>query len=115
MRMVDVFPWRIVILTAPMSIFKFACPSCQQRISASLEDAGTSGTCPRCGDEFTVPAGGTTGPSRDPVPPELPVVEPPPLPPDPGSSTAPPSLTAPPQTGVFARAFSKPGLAFLAA
>jgi hypothetical protein len=35
--------------------FKFECPSCGQRISATVEDAGTVGICPACRNEFEVP------------------------------------------------------------
>jgi hypothetical protein len=36
--------------------FKFACPHCGQRISATPEDVGTAGGCPSCQQEFTVPS-----------------------------------------------------------
>ena len=35
--------------------FKFACPHCDQRISADVKDAGVHGTCPTCSATFQVP------------------------------------------------------------
>ena len=35
--------------------FKFECPFCGQRISATTEDVGTIGICPACRIEFKVP------------------------------------------------------------
>jgi predicted RNA-binding Zn-ribbon protein involved in translation (DUF1610 family) len=38
-----------------ISVFKFPCPHCGQRISAAIHDAGTDGNCPRCNAAFVVP------------------------------------------------------------
>jgi hypothetical protein len=48
--------------------FKFACPSCGQRIGATLEDVGTIGGCPSCQQEFTVPAPVNDGPKTETIP-----------------------------------------------
>jgi hypothetical protein len=47
--------------------FKFACPNCGQRISATIEDVGTTGGCPSCQKQFTVPAP-PDGPSMEKIP-----------------------------------------------
>lgn len=54
-------------------MYKFECPFCSQRISTTIENAGTIGVCPACHREFEVPA----------PPPERPTVTAPiaPLPP----------------------------------
>ena len=33
----------------------FKCPHCQTFLRAKLNEAGTRGTCPKCGKECTVP------------------------------------------------------------
>lgn len=37
------------------TVFKFECPACGQRISATPDLFGTDGNCPTCGQLFTVP------------------------------------------------------------
>lgn len=51
-------------------LFKFQCPHCGQRISATSEDAGTHNVCPSCNKELVVPR----SPAGNPVtmPPSLP-------------------------------------------
>lgn len=36
-------------------IFKFECPHCGQRISSTIDMAGTHGVCPACEQAFTIP------------------------------------------------------------
>jgi hypothetical protein len=48
--------------------FKFACPNCGQRIGATLEDVGTTGGCPSCQQQFTVPAPANDGPKTETIP-----------------------------------------------
>ena len=36
-------------------VIKYDCPGCGDRLSSSLDDAGTRDTCPGCGASFDVP------------------------------------------------------------
>jgi hypothetical protein len=48
--------------------FKFACPNCGQRIGATLEDVGSTGGCPSCQQQFTVPAPTDPDPKTETIP-----------------------------------------------
>ncbi|MEO6739116.1 MAG: hypothetical protein ABIP20_02625 [Chthoniobacteraceae bacterium] len=39
-----------------MTVFKFECPHCGQRIAAHPDEAGSAGVCQTCSNTFTVPA-----------------------------------------------------------
>ena len=52
--------------------FKFECPSCGQRLSVTLDDAGASAECPTCGKPLVVPNPPIVSPqSQQPSSPQL--------------------------------------------
>lgn len=56
----------------PMSEFKFACPSCQQRIAADATWSGQQIQCPACKAQIAVPAAPAPAPSQAPAAPTPP-------------------------------------------
>jgi hypothetical protein len=60
--------------------FKFACPACGQRVSATEDFIGTQAACPTCGASFIVEAPADDVAMAAAGPPALPA-QPPPLPP----------------------------------
>lgn len=43
-------------------MIRYSCPGCQATYTASDEKAGTKNTCPKCWEEFTIPAADTVPP-----------------------------------------------------
>src|SRR5205823_3842702 len=74
------------------SEFKFACPTCQQHISADQSYAGMQINCPACNSPMIVPGAAAPAPVPAPVPftaPPPAPAPPPPLPPPPAPIGAP--------------------------